>query len=129
MKKNFKRILATVVAVATLSVGMGSMTAGAYQVVSSTYKATFQWGSGYSKMINNSTTERLASAYTNVYRDVTGEYVGQGNDGAILGYNEYVYGDAREYSSNGYNFECNGGIYRSNIHYSPLDWSQTQYVD
>ena len=129
MKRPFKKTFVALIAATTMAMSMGVVHAGAYQVVSSTYLATFKWGAGYSEMINNSTTVRLASAYTNIYKDLTGDYVDQKYTSGNIGYNKSVYGGSSDYSSNGHNFECHGGIYRANSQYSPFDWSQTHYVD
>lgn len=129
MKKLMKKTMVACAAATMMMIGMGSLSASAGQVVSNENKATFKWGPGYSQMINNSTTVRLANAYTNVYRDISGEYVNQGTAGGNIGYGANVKASTPGYTSNGYNFECNGGIYRANSQYSPFDWGVTHYVD
>ena len=124
IKKIVAAMLATMT-LATSAIGITANAAGTRR--NDDAEATFSWGNGYSKMINNSATQRYCSAYVNVFNNITGAYITQGRDEGSRGYGGSAYATVNGYSNGGYNFTCYGSIRSGNVVQSPVDWSQTEY--
>ena len=128
MTKFKKVVSAIVVAASVSSIGIASYAATARNQITPNDYCTFKWGVGYAEIINNTEQKRMAYASVNVYKDVTGVQVAHKYDDDTIGFNESVYVSADGYSSNGYNFECSGGIHGDGTHYSPVVWSGSYNV-
>lgn len=122
-----KKIVAAMLATMTLATSAIGITASAAGTRSNyAAEATFSWGNGYSRMINNSANQRYCSAYVNVFNNITGAYITQGRDEGSRGHGGSAYATVNGYSNGGYNFTCYGAIHSGNVVQSPSDWAITE---
>lgn len=118
--KKIKKIAASIMAVVAMATSVTGINASAYQISQS--KATFTWYRGYACMKNNDTTKtRFASAYVEVFDNVTGERVDWDQHSDSLGYNESVSASSSIRTGN-YSWTSGGYINSYNSIYAPHDW-------
>lgn len=129
MKKTFKKIAASVMAVANLAVGVAGMSVSADQIVGD--YGTFTWSERSLSVTNTTRIPRKLVLSVTVYRDSDDSYVTMISD-SIIGRNgtiATVSVSSATYPSSSYNFRFYGAIYNSTVDASGVAESWTKYVD
>lgn len=127
MSNKLRKIAASLMAVATLSMGAVGMSASAYNDVF-TY-CSFEWTTTSAQTTNITNTNRRVAANITVYRDGTGEYVttnGADNSGR---YGALAKATIPSYSSSNYNFKCTGTVYGGESPYSGIVETVVKYLN
>lgn len=129
MKKSFKKIAASVMAVATLAVGTAGMSVSAGQVVGS--YGTFTWTTTSANTVNNTATSRRVTALVMVFKDSTGDYVTMNSNAKSGGNGTTAYASVSSstYPSSSYNFKLNGSVGNSSASESGAAESWTKYAN
>ena len=125
--KKIKKIAAGLMAVAAMATSMASLSASASTLGNDNgVYCSWQWGIDnlsnevYAKTTNITGTIRICASGVTVYQDGTGAYITYAGDQKTGGNGTVSHAKVSRYtySSNGYNFVCDGCIYNGNHPYS-----------
>lgn len=118
--KKFKKLVASLVAVSSMTLCMTGISANAYNESSDV--GSFIWSTSSAKIINTTNTTRYMVAHIDVYRDNTGEFITSDTDNNTGAYNTSAEVKISGYPSSSYNFVCWGQMYNSNVTASSVAW-------
>ena len=124
MKKTFKKIAASVMAMATLAVGVAGMSVSADQIVGN--YGTFTWSERSLSVTNTTRISRKVITSVTVYSNSTGAYITTAVDSKTCGYGTTATVTVSSaYPSSLYNFRFYGAIYNSTVDASGVaeSWS------